>query len=136
MELDTEQRRMLVRYLVCWGVLLASLVLFPTLAWVLLPGRWLPDAVGQTLLFWPQYLFVPHGLTHEATLGERTYLSGAAVFAAAAFWLLALGAYVYLTRRRRAALTYVLLLPTVLIVLIAVLGLLGLFGVGIVLDGP
>lgn len=129
-------RKILVRFLICWGTLLVSLVLFPVLAWRMLPGGWLPERLGSVLFFWPQYLFLPNGLTHESTLGQGTYLAGAASVAAAIFWFFAIAVYVLSTRRLPAAVVYAALLPAVFVVLAAVVGLLGLVGVGIVLDGP
>jgi hypothetical protein len=136
MSIDDENKRLLVRYLVCWGVLLASLVLFPTLSWFLQPYRWLPEAVLQLLLFWPQYLFLPNGLSHEATLGLGTRAHGSAIFAAAAFWFVAIVGYVWITRRVHPGLVYAALLPSVLLVLQLVVYGLGLAGFGVVLAGP
>ena len=136
MKSDVINGHVLRRYLACWAVLLASLVAFPTLAFVALPAAWLPDAVAQLLLLWPQYLFVPNGLSREATLGEQTYLHGSATMAAAAFWIVAVGAYVLLTRQLRTWLVLVGLLPFVVLVLAAAMLLLGLGGWGLVLAGP
>lgn len=128
--------KLLVRYVSCWGVLLASLVLFPALAFLAWSSRWLPDVAAQLLLLWPQYLFLPHGLTRAATLGQNTYAAGSATFAAAAFWSVAVLGYVYWTRRVRAVVVYAVLLPAVLLMLQLATWCLGLLGFGIVLSGP
>jgi hypothetical protein len=129
-------KRLLIRYLLCWGVLLGSLVLFPTLAWLLQTLRWMPAAVLQVLLLWPQYLFLPNGLSHEAALGQGTLAHGSAIIGAAAFWLAVIGGYVWGTRRLGSRVVYAALLPSVLLVLQLALYGLGVFGFGVVLAGP
>jgi hypothetical protein len=135
--MTSRYKGLLTRYLLCWGVLLASLVLFPLLAWSSFEVRWLPEPVMQVLFFWPQYLFLPFGVRQDAALGESTYGASGVIYATATFWMLSVAAYVWVTRHFNARWVVAALLPVVYVLLQAVVfGALALFDLHAVLSGP
>lgn len=136
MSISDKYKNLVIRYSACWGILLASLVLFPLLSWLQFRYRLLPGAAGELLFFWPQYLFLPNGLTQEQGPGPGIVAATGAVYAAALFWAVVVALYVWVLRRRSAALLYAGFVPVVAAVLQAVMLALGSFGFGVVLDGP
>jgi hypothetical protein len=139
--LDTERQRLLRRYAACVGVLIASLVVFPLLAlgaYVLAaPSAMtfaLPRILSNVLFFWPQYLLLPNGVVAAGT--DSSHLASLARYPCAAFWLGAVAAYVWITRRARARWVLLGLLPAVAAVAQLLLLALRALGFAPVLDGP
>lgn len=133
--MTADHRELLLRYVICLSVLTLSLAVFPLAVLAVHSlGVPLPVLVSNVLFFWPQYLLLPNGVLDAAT--DAPYFTRAAIYVAALFWLVAVGAYVFGTRRVRRSLVLLGLLAAVAVV--AQLGsiVLGAFDLVIFLDGP
>jgi hypothetical protein len=125
------------RYALCVIALAISLVLLPLLALVghvisFLPPV-VPAQVRNAAFFWPQYLLLPNGISH--TITGSIALPSVTPYLMSTFWLLALAAYAWLTRRLHVAWILAGLLPAA--ALLAQLVILGLSTLGFrpLLDG-
>lgn len=133
--MTADNRELLRRYVLCLLLLGSSLVLLPLAVLGVHALRVpLPTFVANVLFFWPQYLLLPNGLLDRAA--ETPVLTRVAIYAAVAFWLAAVGAYVWITRRVARRWMLLGLLPAVAVVAQLVAVVLGGFGFEISLDGP
>jgi hypothetical protein len=130
-----DNRELLRRYVSCLILLALSLVLLPLAVLGVHALRVpLPALVANVLFFWPQFLLLPNGVLDTAT--HTPVFARASLYVAAAFWVVAVGAYVLGTRGMRRAWVLVGLLPAVLVVAQLVSIALGALGFEISLDGP
>ena len=129
MPIDVAKRQLVVRFVLCAGLLALSWVALPLLA-LAVPA--LPAWLGNHLFFWAQYL-TPVGFVERA--GGAVHLTPAAPYMGLLFWIAAVAAYVWLTRRIRIAYVLAAFFPAVVLVLVLLSSLLASLGYTVLLDG-
>lgn len=135
--MDADKKTFIGRYAICAGLLAASCLAFPLL--VLGVQRLGPVAssgvaiwLANVLFLWPQYVLWPNGIAERGT--DAVHWAGALPLASAAFWLVAIAAYVWWLRRMRPLWVLVAFLPAVAVVAQVGLLLLSAFGFRLVID--
>jgi hypothetical protein len=88
--------------------------------------------LANVLFLWPQYVLWPNGIAERGT--DAVHWAGALPLASAAFWLVAIAAYVWWLRRMRPLWVLVAFLPAVAVVAQVGLLLLSAFDFRLVID--
>jgi len=134
--MDADQKTFIRRYAMCAGLFAASCVVFPLLVLGVhgSGSGTVPIWLSNVLFLWPQFVLWPNGVAERGT--EAVHGASALPMASAAFWLVAIAAYVWTLRRGRLLWVLIAFLPAVAAVAQLGLVVLASFDLRLVIDSP